>query len=189
RNETFEVQQDYVLRANLTLGDGVTKEQTLSFEVDNVVLPTPLAGLSWGRNRTSSEPELFFTGALAHKGSHVSVNLRNETTTTIQISGLTIKPNNIEVGTLTNPNSPLTKLVPPGHAVENADTNITIKLKVTSDDPNTTVRISQQLRPLMVSNDETFEEYLRVFQEVTDILNGSGSDAFFKGFDAVFYNE
>jgi transcriptional regulator with XRE-family HTH domain/pyrrolidone-carboxylate peptidase len=44
------------------------------------------------------------------------------------------------------------------------------------------------LPDLIVSNNETFEEYLRVFQEVTDILNGPGSDAFFIDFDASFYN-
>ncbi|HEX8774986.1 MAG TPA: IPT/TIG domain-containing protein [Pyrinomonadaceae bacterium] len=185
RNEPFEIQRDYLLQARIVLGGGVTQEQTLTFKVDSVSMAAPLAGLGFGRNRNSNNPELFFTGTLAQSGSHVTVNLRGkDLSKPIVVAGLTIKPNNLEVGTITSRNSPLDKLVPPGRAVNNADTEVNIRLSVTSDDANTKVRIAQPLPDLTVINNETFEEYLRVFKEVQNILQSSDLENFEVSFDA-----
>lgn len=91
---------------------------------------------------------------------------------------LSVIPNNKEDAT-TSPS----KLVPPG--VKVADRHVLLSVELTATPSRGNVRRIKTLR-LAVSNDETFEEYLRVFKEVQKILTDAG--ATFSDFAKNFYN-
>jgi transcriptional regulator with XRE-family HTH domain len=195
RNEPFETQQPYVLAARVSLGTGVQPSQTLTFNV-STQMTAPFAGLpssvQFTRNRTGTvnDPTLFFSGEVV--AGNVAGTLVINSGTDLgeyhevkapanpqnQSPPFSLKPNNVEgpSGAAT-----LTALVPPGRNVTGSDTKLTVAVNVTAS--NATVRVAQSPFDVTVSNEETFEEYLRVFQEVQEILNPSG----LKDFASTFY--
>ena len=197
RNEPFESQQQYVLVAKVTLGTGVQRPQTLTFDVSSQLAAAPLvgfpAGIIFDRNRNSNAPELFFNGEMITGNKRGTLVIDSNTTlndylvvkapptTQNQNPPFSIRPNNSEVG----PSAPanLTALVPPGRNVTGTAVKLSVNVNVTVAS-NVTVRDPQKNFDVTVSHEETLEEYLRVFQEVQEILSASG----LKDFASTFYN-
>ncbi|MBC8031819.1 MAG: IPT/TIG domain-containing protein, partial [Pyrinomonadaceae bacterium] len=184
RNEPFDPQRQYLLAAMISLGAGVSKNQTLTFTVSTTAMSAPLVGIpliNFNRGRDSATPTSFFTGELAEKGKKGTIDLNSaDVSKLVAVSGLNIKPNNVEEPIT----GALTKLVPPGKAVGNRDVKLSVKLSVTSNNSKTTVRVKKNTLDVIVSNQETFEEYLRVFQEVGEIMRSSDLENFEVSFDA-----
>jgi|GEM_PF-1484368 len=193
RNEPFEAQREYVLAARIAANQ-VQLPQTIKVTSKNPRMSSPLAGIGFGNPREAANtPKQFFEGELVNdstSGSSMTFEVTSGMIGKLVPIGpqdrngarLKITPHNKEEGT--------NKFVPPGKAVKGSDTTVTIDFESQlTNGSNATVQLAKPSLTFVVSNDETFEEYLRVFQEVTDILNGPGSDGFFRGFDAAFYNE
>ncbi|HEY0003892.1 MAG TPA: helix-turn-helix domain-containing protein [Pyrinomonadaceae bacterium] len=202
RAEPFEDKpRNYVLAVKLTIPDDVPRPQTLTFTVTGVGMqPTqPLAGIPGGffaRGRTSAQkPEQFFTGNLAQKDQKGKIEIDDNTpsgellavlelgSTPTNVKEFSVVPNNKEDGPSTGT---LTKFVPPGRAVGERDVKLSVTLKAESS-RGTVLRLRKTQLDLFVTNEETFEEYLRVFQEVQEIL--TGSDTTYSGFAKSFYAE
>ena len=184
RNEPFEPQRQYLLAAMLSLGTGVSRDQLLTFTVSNIAMAPPLVGIpliTFDRGRDGGTATSFFTGELAQRGKKGTINLNSANITKlVPVANLTITPNNHEeplTGTIT-------KFVPPGHAVANKDAKLSVKFSVTSNRSGTTIKLKKNVLDVIVSNPETFEEYLRVFQEVGDIMRTSNLENFEVSFDA-----
>lgn len=202
RAEPFETPQNstnnpldpkkYVLAVKVVVPSSVTQDQTLTLKVDHVEMlpPRPLANIpntQFGDGRdVQQDAALFFSGNLARPNQQgtvpITANPKPAANQLLKVANLELWPNNKEVQS----GGAFTMLVPPGKAVANRDVQLSITLSISGS--NATVTLSRSQLLLTVSNEETFEEYLRVFYQATDVLNGSGSDAFFRGFDAGFYN-
>jgi transcriptional regulator with XRE-family HTH domain/pyrrolidone-carboxylate peptidase len=192
RNEPFETQREYVLAATVSANQ-VQFPQTIKITSKNPQVGNMLAGTGFGNPREAAHAAGdFFEGELANSsssGSSLSFTVTSDMVGKLIAVGeqdpnkphLKVKPRNKEEAG---------KFVPPGTAVTKNDRTLKIDFEAKVEGNSTAqVQLASSSLTLLVSNDETFEEYLRVFQEVTDILNGPGSDGFFKGFDAAFYNE
>ena len=193
RNEPFETQREYVLAARIAANQ-VQLPQTIKVTSKNPRVGLPLAGLGFLNPRGGANTaKQFFEGELVNNstsGSSMTFEVTSGMIGKLVPIGpqerngarLKITPHNKEEGS--------NKYVPPGKAIRGSDTTVTIDFEAQSTDgSNATIQLAKPSLTFVVSNDETFEEYLRVFQEVTDLLNDAGSDAFFRGFDAAFYNE
>lgn len=195
RFEPFEKPREYVLAARISVPSNVSAGQTLTFTVDNTGMIAgagnkPLdirfgsfnASIGFAGGRESAfEPERFFTGNLAHKTQTATLKLttRPNPNDLIEVPGLTCHPNNDE---------DTGKLVPPGSNVGNKDVMLSATVTVKSDKA-TVSQPTTELR-LAVRNDETFEEYMRVFSEVKSLMAGTNSTLTkMRTFAETFYNE
>lgn len=188
RYEPFEPQRRYFLAAKIKIASDLSARQTLNFTVTSARLaqaPLGIPSVSFADNRGSvSTTTRFFTGALAQDNQQVMFKILNrpDPTKWTEIFGLDIMPNQAE-------DAALTKLVPPGKLVGNRDVVLTVSLGVTSAS-GARVVIARPNLNLTVRNDETFEEYMRVFKDVRTIL--AGTDATLtklREFAANFYKE
>lgn len=192
RNEPFEAQRQYVLAATVSANQ-VQFPQTIKITSKNPRVNNMLAGSGFGNPREAAHAaDDFFEGELANastSGSSLSFTVTDNMIGKLIVVGeqdpnkphLTVKPRNKEDAG---------KFVPPGAAVTKNDRTLKIDFEAKVEGNSTAqAQLAQSSLTLTVSNDETFEEYLRVFQEVTDILDGTAPDRFFKGFDETFYNE
>ena len=196
RFEPFENQREYLLAVRLDVPDDVSLPQTLNFAVDVArpltTVPTsnegPL-GQNFGTARNSREPREFFTGRLieatgsAPVTASITITEQPKSTALFAVGDIGIKPNVVEAAA--SGNSPR-KLVPPGHDVLNRNVLLTIPLKRVTTNSGVTVSLTKSILKLTVSNNETFEEYLRVFKEVQPILSNAG--AYFRDFSAGLYS-
>lgn len=149
--------------------------------------PRDLSTLQFETDRTKPDINRFFTGSLIESNRQGRVTLDrvpgpDELFVVMDSSApatpLSVIPNNKEDATASPP-----KLVPPG--VKVADRHVLLSVELTATPSRGNVRRIRTLR-LAVSNDETFEEYLRVFKEVQKILTDAG--ATFSDFAKNFYN-
>lgn len=186
RAEPFETSpRQYLLAVKMTVPKSVSYPQTIKFKVNRVQMrvqspgsspvdkpPLDITDANFGRNRkTAKAPALFFTGTLSEVNQEfsITINSRPNPTDLIEVSGFSVVPNNKEVG----PNSGnLTKLVPPGKLVGNKDVLLNIALSASSNGASVSL-MNGELK-LKVQNEETFEEYLRVFEEQQRVMNESG---------------
>ncbi|HEV2963753.1 MAG TPA: IPT/TIG domain-containing protein [Candidatus Angelobacter sp.] len=185
RYEPFETPRTVVLAAKITIPDGVSLPQTLTFTVNKVQMQPPLSGTNFQRGRDgASDPSKFFSGNLVKENQTgtITVNSMPASTDLFEVTGLAITPNNKEEAA-TATASP-TKFVPPGPSVTGAQTQISIDLKVTANG-GAPVAVTRSVLGLTVRNDESYEEYLRVFDEAQRILSGTSLE----GFAQAFYGE
>jgi len=202
RYESFETQRQYVLAVKLNVPAGTSFPQTIRFKVKRTQMslstspsqekpPLEIPDVQFGRNRrTAKDPQLFFTGTLSEVNQEfpITINSIPSTNDLIEVVGFNVVPNQLEVGPPATGN--LTKLVPPGKNVGNRD----VLLKITFDRPSSSTGASVSLRQselkLKVVNDETFEEYLRVFVEAQEILTAPAvPSAKLRNFAENFYSE
>lgn len=185
--------KNYVLAVKVVVPSGLNQDRTLTLKVTGVSMtPTnPLDNLpdtAFGDGRDAANTaQQFFTGNLSivNQTGTVTISHTNvpAATTLLKVSNLDLRANNIET---TNASGAITKFVPPGNKVANRDVQLTIQLSLTASGGAQATLSTQQL-VLPVINDETFEEYLRVFFQARDILDGPGSDATFREAAFNFY--
>lgn len=198
--------KNYVLAVKVAVQGTLSQNQTLTLRVTGVeITPTnPLKDIPdiVTLNSTqdfqlpddrdlASRPDQFFTGTIVGQNPSGTVVIdRNNVpgpNALLKVSNLDLKPNNVEVFTTTPTSSGITKFVPPGNAVANRDVRLKIKLSLTGSAAPVNLSVPELLLP--VTNEETFEEYLRVFYQVGEIMNGPGSDATFRDAAKDFYGE
>lgn len=132
--------------------------------------------------RISSDFKEYFTGKLIAVNQEGTVTLNAKPTNPDELFVVTVPSNvpgqsalpltvipNHKEDFSTSPR----KLVPPGFKVADRHVLLSISLEGRSNGPN--VRRMRTLRTV-VRNEENFEEYLRVFEEVRDILTAAGTD-------------
>jgi pyrrolidone-carboxylate peptidase len=158
----------YFLAARISIAPDLNARQKLTFTVLSAQfaqLPLAISNVTFADNRGSvSTPTRFFTGMLAKDGESVvhSAGRRSGPVDWTEIVGLNIEPNRAE-------DASLAKLVPPGTLVGGRDVELTVMLNVTSNSGAQVRHVRPELK-LTVHNNETFEEYLRVFREVPEIM-------------------
>jgi hypothetical protein len=211
RSEPFMNQRSYVLAVKLTpeAGRSLPSRMTLSFTVKTVqmeLLPIgtttpqpgpPLADIPQlqqagdkftQERRSSSDVKQFFTGKLVEQSRQFTLTLDPvppagqliEIGNSIvgSTDGLLIIPNNKEAT-----GQPV-RLVPPGQKVADRYVLLTVELKVESGDAQ--LSTPQSVLGAAVTNEETFEEYLRVFKEPQGLLAASTK---LSGFADGFYRK
>jgi pyrrolidone-carboxylate peptidase len=191
--ETLAPHRKYVLAVKLGLPPLLARNQTLTIKVDSVSMTPqrPLANIpnAFLSNRDSAQGvDKFFTGNLVvvNQTGTIAINSHqvpgaNEL---VKVANLEIQPNNVEVG---NATAGITAFVPPGRAVANRDVQVAIGLSL-SGGSGVNIRLMRPQLQLTVANDETYEEYLRVFYQATEILSSADhSDSTLKNFDSTLF--
>jgi pyrrolidone-carboxylate peptidase len=206
RNEPFETAaalqvnpldpKNYVLAVKCGVPASLNHDQTLTLKVSDVQMtPTnPLDIISplsppdtvFGNNRhLANTAQQFFSGNLSIKDQTGTVQISHTNkpgpNDLLKVANLDLRANNVEE---INTSGAITKFVPPGNRVANRDVSLLLTFSITGGGSPTLTTTQLQLP---VTNEETFEEYLRVFFQATEILNGSGSDATFQDFAGTFY--
>jgi hypothetical protein len=194
--------KNYVLAVKVGVQGSLNHDQTLTLKVTGVEMsPTnPLqdipglvtaanAQFQLPNNRASAnQAEQFFTGTVFtpnQTGSavinHASVPGPN---TLLKVSNLDLQANSFEeiAGGV------ITKFVPPGNAVAGRDVQLKIKFSLTGTGGSSFSLLASEL-VLPVTNEETFEEYFRVFYQVAEIMNGPGADATLRNCAKDFYQD
>ncbi len=192
RYEPFEAQQlEYRLAVKLSFPSNFSFPATLRFKIASVqmmvvknrgtnmtvttppVSEAPLANTGFSSRQSDNTASHFFE-KLVQVNQEVTINLssRPAGNTPIELTAFKIAPNiKDEIGQ--------SKLVPPGKLVADKEVILLINLQETSGAPVAGIK---QLK-LGVRNDETYEEYLRVFPEVRTILMGGP----FENFASTFF--
>jgi pyrrolidone-carboxylate peptidase len=184
----------YVLAVKLLATDNLSQTQTLTFKVTNAEMLTlasnqstlqpkaPLADTDFfarGRN-AERNPKSFFTGTLVNATAQstftVDIPANTPLNKLIAIDGLNVTANSREeFATASTTN--LAKFVPPGKQVVVTGTAATpvyrhtllsVNVSATGNDAN--VKLKRPTARMAVRNDETFEEYLRVFVELQKVI-------------------
>jgi len=192
RYEPVESQQrEYFLAIRPSFPPGISFPQTIKFKVKAAqirgasgnasIKPLEIENAVFRRNRaTADQPQQFFTGDMISVNHEVAMTFNSppaDANEWIEVKSnnqrFDLKPNQLEVGPLAA-DANLTKLVPPGRAVGNRDVFLTVLFHRPPDTPtgDSVVLYPSELK-LKVVNDETFEEYLRVFVEAQDILSSN----------------
>lgn len=182
RLEPHETKREYVLAAKVTsLPAGINKDVKITFPAVTVAMtPGSPLSLANGRpafpgNRNSTLISDFFTGNLVNK-TNLTLTVPNGADLsklyafTDGTNKATIAPNQFEEGT---------KLVPPGNKVTGKDVSINVTLVPSSANSNqepkadsgNPVVVSKKAVEYPVRNEETYEEYYRVFKEIRSILH------------------
>jgi pyrrolidone-carboxylate peptidase/uncharacterized protein (DUF2249 family) len=219
RDEPFETQRPFVLAVNLDVPLDVPLPQTLTFNIPSLpemrvlhgnsntaVAEAPL-GIKDNANRLVFENDRaqandltrFFTGELLKVNKQVSItinpNSRPAANDLIEVPGLDIVPNNKEVAASGGASR---RLVPPGRRVTNTvpadqtaeDRYVLLLANIEARCNNANLTSNTLKLQLAVSNEETFEEYVRVFDSVQNLLSGqSATVKSFHDFPVQFYNE
>jgi pyrrolidone-carboxylate peptidase len=185
RYEPHEVQREYVLAAKVTKPRDVTTDVTVRFPsvsflmrgkrngnfINDAPLRMPDNPQFPGNRGGNSTVGSFFTGSLANQAElSLKIPQGADLSKLIPFDNAGIKPNQFEDGV---------NLVPPGSKVTDKEVVLNIKL---SNSPTSTsghgVKVSQTEFDLAVQNDETYEEYYRVFKEIRELMqqhSGRGS--------------
>lgn len=189
RFEPHEAQRQYVLAAKIKIPSGVSFPLTLNFKVSDAKMLVSAGGgtpverppLEFSRDKLrrnrdqAKDPKLFFTGNLVQTNQQISLTLdsRPNSNELVEISGFSIAPNQVEDG----PAAPqaLTKLVPPGPRVANRDVIVRINLSPVTANGGQNVSLRRTELNSTVRNEETYEEYFRVFQETRKVMVESGA--------------
>jgi pyrrolidone-carboxylate peptidase len=199
RNEPFEVQQEYVLALEVEITRRARLPQNITVKVDTAEIkviegnstkskpPLQLPDSDqFSPDRAAAiDPPLFFTGDLAvqNEDDVITLGPTSQGTLLKDFANLKIKPNNKEEHNSGN----ITKFVPPGEKVVNRSVELWLNLKITSN-VNKGITVKESKLKLKVSNEETFEEYLRVFHEVQDLLTDTAvTDPDLRNFAKNFY--
>lgn len=208
RYEPFETPLEYVVAVKLQFPSSVTftNPEKVEINITDVLMSvyrdnapstspaTPLSGTGFQRGREGvNDKTAFFKGTLltANQPITLTVDKRPGLNDLFDL-GLTIIPNtheNPDTSTGAQP-TPLTELVPPGQQVATTfqaggqQLNRHVLLSVKLGAKSTT---GQQVEPvntlhLGVTNEENFEEYVRVLQEPQRVLSGSAIKDFAAGF-------
>lgn len=192
RFEPFETQRVYRLAVKLTFPSSFSFPATLKFKISTLemrmvknrgtntavttapVSEAPLANTSF-IGRTANNTAANFFAQLGPVNQEVTITLasRPSGSIPIELPGLTIAPN-------TREETGQNKLVPPGQGVANKEVVLLLNLQETSGAPVAPIK---QLK-LGVRNDETYEEYVRVFKEVRTIMTGNPLEHFARDFFA-----
>jgi pyrrolidone-carboxylate peptidase len=196
RYEPFETQREFVLAVKIDVPQNVTLPVTLDFKV---LLPklkkfveeatTATLGVSYeswrfGMEHYGDEPKNFFTGNMvdgtqaAPVTASLTINTRPSPNDLIKVGNITIKPNVKEEDVA---GSTPKKLVAPGKNVilkNGKGTNFLLTIPITcvpASGSGATVSFPKPELNLAIRNDETFEEYLRVFKQVQPLITGAGT--------------
>jgi DNA-binding XRE family transcriptional regulator/pyrrolidone-carboxylate peptidase len=178
RYELFETQIQYTLavKLNFPANFSFQNEVTLKFRIkeiqmrvllENQTTPEqkpPLEGTDFtGIRETDTNANHFFEG-LPQPGQEITIRLtsRPSPNTPIELTSFKIVPNNRE-------ELAQSKLVPPGKLVAARQVMLLVDMEETSGAQVADIR---QLK-MAVSNDETYEEYLRVFSETRALVTGA----------------
>jgi pyrrolidone-carboxylate peptidase len=184
RYEPFEAQQlEYVLAVKLNFPSNYSFPTTLRFRVTGVAMKVlksrgttttvtttpvdepPLANTGFPGRQSDMTASHFFE-KLVQLNQEFTLNLssRPAANTPIELATFKIAPNTKdEVGQ--------SRLVPPGRLVADREVMLLIELAESSGAPVSNIK---QLK-LVVRNDETYEEYVRVFPEARAIVNGAAA--------------
>jgi pyrrolidone-carboxylate peptidase len=193
RYEPFEAQQlEYVLAVKLNFPSNYSFPTTLRFRVTGVAMKVlksrgtattvttppvdepPLANTGFPGRQSDMTASHFFE-KLVQPNQEFTLNLssRPAANTPIELATFKIAPNTKdEVGQ--------SRLVPPGRLVADREVMLLIDLTESSGAPVSNIK---QLK-LVVRNDETYEEYVRVFPEARAIVSGAAS---FQNFVTDFF--
>lgn len=197
RYEPFEYnngqsqQLEYVLAVKLSFPSNFTFPTALTFKITEIkmmvledragtpISEAPLKGTGFLGTRATDNTAGHFFDKLVFQDQEVTVNIQSRPAANAPIELKT----SATVGFMIAPNIRdaigLNKLVPPGKFVTGKDVMLLIKLEESSP---ATVAPIKQLK-LAVRNDETYEEYLRVFPETQGLLTGD-----FLDFPRSFYD-
>lgn len=187
RYEPFEAQQlEYRLAVKLSFPTSFSFPATLKFKITGVqmmvlkgrgtattvatapVAEAPLAGSDLpGRDTDATASHFFEKLVQVNQEVTITLNSRPAGNTLIELSPFKIAPN-------IKDDISIQKLVPPGKLVGDREIMLLIDMQESSGAPVAPIK---QLR-LVVRNDETYEEYLRVLPQVRTILSGTPFDAF-----------
>lgn len=187
RYEPFEPQQlEYRLAVKLSFPANFSFPATLKFKITNVqmmvlkgrgtattvatppVAEAPLAGSDFQNRQTDTTASHFFEKLVTlNQEVTITLNSRPSGNALIELPAFKIAPNiKDEVSQQ--------KLVPPGRLVGDKEVMLLINMQESSGAPVASIK---QLK-LVVRNDETYEEYLRVFPQVRTILSGTPFEQF-----------
>jgi transcriptional regulator with XRE-family HTH domain/pyrrolidone-carboxylate peptidase len=184
-NTSFPVQVKFTIKANgvkmmVLVGNNATPESKPPLE--NLPGGTGFgsAGPGFGSPRATDNDPTHFFAKMVQPNQSVTINFQSKPAPGELVplkdsnsnAELTIAPNIRDEGA--------GHLVPPGKLVADRQVMLLIDLDAETVNVNVSVRDIKQLK-LAVRNDETFEEYLRVFPDVRTILTGDFRD-FAKGF-------
>ncbi|HEX4963729.1 MAG TPA: IPT/TIG domain-containing protein [Thermoanaerobaculia bacterium] len=191
RYEPFEPQQlEYVLAVKLSFPSTFSFPATLRFKVadvqmrvllDNQMTPQlkpPLENTGFGDGRAAdTEPSHFFE-KLVQTNQEITINVpaRPAANALIELVSPAVA---FKIAPYIRDEVSQNKLVPPGELVAGRQVMLLIDLQETSGAPVANIK---QLK-VAVRNDETFEEYLRVFPETRALLTGD-----FQAFAKSFYD-
>jgi len=187
RYEPFESQQlEYRLAVKLSFPTNFSFPTTLKFKITGVqmmvlkgrgpattvatppVAEAPLAGSDLPSRDTDATASHFFEKLVqVNQEVTITLNSRPAGNALIELPAFKIAPNiKDEISQQ--------KLVPPGKLVGDKEVMLLIDMQESSGAPVVPIK---QLR-LVVRNDETYEEYLRVFPQVRTILSGTPFEPF-----------
>jgi pyrrolidone-carboxylate peptidase len=196
RSEPFEMaHRTYLLAIRAMIPRQVSLPLTARLTIDNVKMrpqtgaatasafePLNIANASFKRGRSAANrADQFFQGMSLSAGSHFDVTINgprpqfNRFTRWIEVPNFNIRPNHEEIAP--SDASDIASFVPPGIKVSGRGVRLDIAFKKPVTEPPGGPKIS--MKTLQVSskivNNETFEEYLRVFDEVKRILMPPGT--------------
>lgn len=178
RSEPHETQRQYVLAAKVTSPTGNNSAMTVNFPSVSISLNSSPLSMANGRepipDRSSSAISDFFTGDLINRTSlSLTIPANANPNLLYRFNNATIQPNHKE-----DPASGL-NLVPPGKDVTGKDVVLKVVLvpsnATSSQQPsaNTGDNLVFSVKDFncIVRNEETYEEYYRVFKEIRAILH------------------
>lgn len=196
RYEPHENQLEYVLAVKVTIPPILHRQLpiTLKFTVnaadvklyaDGSSSPSSEAPLTKFVGRQSSDPKEFFTGTLVNPPANTTFDL--VITSNILLDVLFEVPNLKILPNVKEESGTPRKLVPQGKNVTGKNLLLNIPLTCVLSDPSiASISLVKPALKAVVRNDETFEEYLRVFRQVQPILDGAGT--YFKNFAETLFN-
>lgn len=180
RLEPHETPRKYVLAAKVTApvrtSNVTIKFPTATFAMKSGMGDQPLklskTGFQFGEGReTENDPKKFFSGNLVNQTElKLDVSQTQDLTKLIAFNNGDLFPNLFEEATTT-----ITKFVPPGTKVTGSETKLNVKLSnmptiINPPTSTATVGVSRTDFDFRIQNEETYEEYFRVFYQIRAIL-------------------
>lgn len=177
RYEPHEAQRAYLLAAKVARPSNLTTDVTITFPSINFLmkgrrngsfaneapLRMPTDPQFPGNRGSNSNVTSFFNGDLVSQSAlSLKISQSADLSKLIAFENATIKPNQFEDGV---------NLVPPGSKVTDKEVILNVKLanNPTSNSGHNVV-VSQIEFNFPVQNDETYEEYYRVFKEIRELM-------------------
>lgn len=188
------LQRDYSLAARISFPTGAPFPQKLTFTIDNFEMKVligqnavaevkpPLENTNFIDGTGDTDVTDFFAKRVANRQRvEVEIASRPGANELIELKDTnTQTPREFKIAPHIRQESS-THLVPPGKLVANRQVMLFVNLKATSD-RGTDVETIKQLK-MAVRNDETYEEYLRVFPDTRALVTGS-----YASFVKTFFN-
>lgn len=125
-----------------------------------------------GRDQESDIAKFFSGELVGQTAISLTINQGDDLTKPIAFTNGKIIPNQYEESTT---RGVLIKLVPPGSKVKNGDVIVKLAFSKDSSDNNRDFSLKKSSLSLPVRNEETFEEYLRVFDEIRKVIADRGA--------------